>query len=80
MQIHQGMETLRQAAPNLVNTFGVSGATSTTTPSTTTTSTTSTTQANTTTTQSSTTTTNSSTDPFSEVRNHIFLCFVLIFV
>ncbi|EFA11174.1 ubiquilin-1 [Tribolium castaneum] len=62
MQIHQGMETLRQTAPNLVNTFGAGGTTATTTPSTTTTTTTTTTtQANTTTTQSST-----NSDPFSE--------------
>ena len=72
MQIHQGMETLRQTAPNLVNTFGVPGTSTTTntTPSTTTTtSTSSTTQANTTTTQSGTTTTSQSAaaDPFSEV-------------
>ncbi|XP_044256426.1 ubiquilin-1 [Tribolium madens] len=64
MQIHQGMETLRQTAPNLVNTFGINTTTTATTPSTTTTTTTtttSTTQANTTTTQSST-----NSDPFSE--------------
>jgi ubiquilin len=71
MQIHQGMETLRQTAPNLVNTLGVPGATTTntTTPSTTTTSTTTSTtaQANTTTTtQSGTTAPNQSADPFSE--------------
>ncbi|RZC41646.1 ubiquilin-1 [Asbolus verrucosus] len=80
MQIQQGMETLRQTAPNLVNTFGIPGAatttttttttstststTSTTTPATTTPSTTSTTQASTTTTQSSAT--GQSADPFSE--------------
>lgn len=70
MQIQQGMETLRQAAPNLVNTFGIPGGLPTTSAATTNSETTSTTTsataapANTTT---NTTTAPPSADHFSEV-------------
>lgn len=68
MQIQQGMDSLRQAAPSLVNTFGIpqpasASTTNITTGSTTTSTTTATPPTNTTTTSSV-----QSNDQFSEVR------------
>ncbi|XP_018325597.1 ubiquilin-1 isoform X2 [Agrilus planipennis] len=70
MQIQQGMETLRQAAPNFMDTVGVSTPPSLTTAPTITTTTTTNSSTTTvpasTTATSTTTTTPSTTDPFSE--------------
>lgn len=84
LQIHQGMETLRQTAPSFINTFPTTNPLSTTTSSTTTTTTTttntnattSTTNTNTTT-QSATTTAQSPVDPFAEVNKNIVRIFII---